>query len=119
MAWTRRNKFGVSPKEERTVDGIVFDSKKEAKRYVALRDMQTLGIITDLKMQVPFEWQSTHESIGGSGDTLITKHKYVADFTYFENGEWVVEDVKGTRTAEYKRKKRIVEHVFGINIKET
>lgn len=37
------------------VDGITFDSKKEAKRYTVLKSLQDDGYIKDLKLQVPFE----------------------------------------------------------------
>ena len=37
------------------IDGITFDSKKEAKRYVELKKKQEEGEITDLRLQVPFE----------------------------------------------------------------
>ena len=38
-----------------TVDGIQFDSAKEAKRYTRLRDMEEEGKIQGLRLQVPFE----------------------------------------------------------------
>ena len=44
---------------------------------------------------------------------------YIADFTYMENGELVVEDVKGVRTDAYKIKKKLMLWVHGIRIKET
>ena len=37
------------------VDGITFDSKKESKRYLELKQMQENGEIHDLQLQVPFE----------------------------------------------------------------
>ena len=92
------------------VDGITFDSKKEADRYVELSIMQKVGTIQGLKMQVPFE--------------LIPKQKgerackYVADFTYIENGEQVVEDVKGKRTPEYVMKRKLMLERHGIRIRE-
>jgi len=92
------------------VDGITFDSKKEADRYVELSIMQKAGTIQGLKTQVPFE--------------LIPKQKgerackYVADFTYTENGEQVVEDVKGKRTPEYVMKRKLMLERHGIRIRE-
>ena len=43
----------------------------------------------------------------------------MADFTYYENGEYVVEDCKGYRTDTYKLKKKLMLWVHGIRIKET
>ena len=93
------------------IDGIRFDSKKEAKRYLELKILEKAGVIKDLRRQVPY--------------VLINKSrygraiKYVADFVYLENGQLVVEDVKGVRTPVYKLKKRLMAEVYGIEVKET
>lgn len=94
------------------LDGIRFDSKKEAERYAELKLLERGGIIKDLKTQVRFE--------------LIPKNKngravyYVCDFAYTENGVLVVEDVKSqpTKTPVYRLKKRLMKEVYGIDIKE-
>ena len=46
--------------------------------------------------------------------------KYIADFTYYENGHLVVEDVKSkaTVTPVYKIKRRLMQEIYGITIKE-
>ena len=73
--------------------------------------LERAGVIKGLKRQVPY--------------VLINKSrygraiKYVADFVYLENGQLVVEDVKGVRTPVYKLKKRLIAEVYGIEIKET
>lgn len=93
------------------VDGYIFDSRKEARRYRELKLLERAGEIDNLQLQVPF---------------ILFKHsmygrvvKYVADFVYIENGQTVVEDVKGFKTGVYKLKKRIMAELFGIVIKET
>jgi hypothetical protein len=94
------------------VDGIKFASKKEATRYVQLKAFERVGIIKNLRLQVPF--------------VIIAKSrygraiKYVADFVYDEDGQMVVEDVKSkaTITPVYKLKKRLVAEVYGIEITE-
>lgn len=117
------------------VDGIVFDSKKEAARYEVLKVLQKSGIITDLRLQVPFvlipeqrapeEWVPYKKPIKGQtgrwkpGKTLERPCVYVADFVYQQDGETVVEDVKGRRTKEYKIKKKLMLYQHGIQIKET
>lgn len=93
-----------------TVNGIVFDSKKEALRYAELLMLESAGAIQNLRRQVPYE--------------LIPKQKgerachYVADFIYDENGGTVVEDVKGVRTDAYKIKRKLMLWRYGIRIRE-
>ncbi len=38
-----------------TVDGITFDSRKEARRYTELKLLERTGKITDLQRQVKFK----------------------------------------------------------------
>ena len=71
-------------------NGIEFDSKKERDRYIELKQLERLGIISDLQLQVPFVLQDGFEFNGKK----ILPIKYIADFTYWENGELVIEDVK-------------------------
>lgn len=86
------------------VDGIKFDSKKEATRYGQLKLMEKAGMITDLKLQVVFE---------------LSVCKYKADFTYYQNDHLVVEDAKGVKTPAYRLKKKMMLNELGIEIKET
>ena len=39
----KKNRFNVSPVEERTLGGVVFASKKEMKRYAELQLLQRAG----------------------------------------------------------------------------
>ena len=111
--WKSSTKTTCKYNNKKTVyDGITFDSKKEAHRYYELKLMERAKVITDLKCQAPF--------------TLIDKSKYgreikyLADFTYYENGLLVVEDVKSsvTKTPLYRLKKRLLAERYGIEIKE-
>lgn len=97
------------------IDGIQFDSAKEAKRYTKLRDMERAGKIQGLRLQVPFELLPSFECDG----VKYRGMKYVADFVYFRNGRQVVEDCKGFRTTEYKLKKKLMAYVNHINIEES
>lgn len=100
-----------SVKEE--VDGIVFHSKKEASRYRQLKLMERAKAIQDLKLQVAFPLIKKSEH----GREI----KYIADFVYYDNGHLVVEDVKSraTVTPVYKLKRRLMQEMYGITIKET
>lgn len=91
------------------VEGIKFDSKAEARRWVELRAMEAAGAITALRRQVSFPIR-----VNG---VLICRYR--ADFVYVENGSRVVEDVKGMKTAAYRLKFKLMKAIFGITILET
>lgn len=97
------------------VDGFEFDSAKEAKRYVKLRNMQEVGRIRGLCMQVPFEILPSFECDG----VKYRGMRYIADFVYYRDGKVVVEDCKGFKTAEYKMKKKLMAYLNHINIEES
>lgn len=95
-------------------NGIEFDSKKERDRYIELRKLEITGIISDLQLQVPFVLQDSFEF----NDKKILPIKYIADFTYWENGELVIEDVKGKKTAVYELKKKMFMYRYKKYIRE-
>lgn len=107
--------------------GIQFDSKREAERYQELKTLEAQGKIHDIKLQVKFVLipaQREPDTVGVKGGIIKGKLierevTYRADFTYFtEDGTFVVEDVKGMRTPEYKIKKKLMLYMCGIRIKE-
>lgn len=108
------------------IDGIVFDSKKEATRYCELKLMERAGQIKNLELQKPFELipsqrePSTMSKTGKEklGRVIENPVRYVADFVYMENGKTVVEDTKGFRTKDYVIKRKLMLYVYGIRIKE-
>ena len=111
------------------VDGIVFHSKKEARRYRELLLLEKAGVISQLELQKSFELipaqHETFERYGKTGKRLkdgnrcIEKAvKYVADFTYIQDGKIVVEDTKGFKTKDYIIKRKLMLYVHGIRIKE-
>lgn len=87
----RRNKYGNRKTE---LDGITFDSKKEAQRYAELCMLQKAGMISDLERQVRFE---IVPKVKGNGESSRVRF-YVADFTYTQEGQKVIEDVKSPAT---------------------
>lgn len=98
-----------------TIDGIEFDSAREAKRYTRLRAMEDEGKIQHLRLQVPFELVPSFECDG----VKYRGMKYIADFVYYRDGKQVVEDTKGVKTAEYKLKKKLMAYVNHVNIEES
>lgn len=99
-----------------SVDGILFDSTKEAKRYKELSLLLRAGEIQDLRLQVEYIL-IPNQYIDGKLVERATK--YIADFVYTENDKEVVEDAKGVRTDVYKIKKKLMLSQYGIRIKET
>lgn len=104
--------------EPTVVDGIRFDSKKEATRYQDLVLLEKSGDIRSLARQRRFE-------------LAVNKIKicdYVCDFEYFEFDRasgvwtWIVEDVKSPATrklAAYRYKKKLMLAIWRVPIRET
>lgn len=97
------------------VNNITFDSKHEAERYIELQTLLKTGVISDLRLQVPYELIPTMKL---NGETFRSS-KYVADFVYKDkNGNEIVEDAKGMKTDVYKLKKKLMAYVHHIVIQE-
>jgi hypothetical protein len=93
------------------VKGVLFSSKKEAKRYEQLLLLLKSGEITDLQTQVKFVLIPKTDK--------FRETSYIADFTYFEGREFIVEDVKGFITDVFKIKRKLFYYVHKILIRET
>jgi hypothetical protein len=93
------------------VGDIVFDSKKEAARYMLLRDMEKQGKISDLNIQVKIP-------ITVQGVKICT---YIADFRYSDGKQYITEDVKSEITRKnpvYRLKKKLIKALYNIEITE-
>lgn len=110
--WSGRSKYHAN---RTTVDGITFDSRKEADRYLVLKGMEEDGSIEDLRRQVRYELVPAFDVDGRHYRPVY----YVADFVYVEDGKDVVEDVKGMRTDVYRLKSKLFARRYGMSIKET
>lgn len=97
------------------VDGIVFDSAREARRWRELRFLEDVGEITDLRRQVPFTLVPAQRVGKNVVERAVT---YKADFVYNEAGETVVEDTKGVRTKDYIIKRKLMLWLHGIRVRE-
>lgn len=125
MAWNNRtrSKYGAKKVE---YNGMVFDSKRECRRYKELEILQQIGAISELRTQVKFVLipaQREADTVGKRGGiikgNLIEREvSYIADFVYVENDKTVVEDAKGMRTPEYILKRKMMLYFYGIRIKE-
>lgn len=104
------------------IDGIKFDSKKEAKRYRDLLLMQRAGEISDLELQPKFELIRGVKFAGTNRAKPAIR--YFADFAYTDTktGKRIVEDVKSPVTKEkpsYKMKRHMMLAIHGIEVLET
>ena len=102
----RRSKYG---NHRVVIDGLTFDSKREACRWLQLVEDERAGRITSLERQVRFPLD-----IAG-----IHVCDYVADFVFIRDGRRVVEDAKGMKTPAYRLKKKMMLAIHGIEIEET
>jgi hypothetical protein len=90
------------------IDMYVFDSIAESKRYKELALLQRAKKIENLQLQPKFLLQ---ESFKKNGKTY-RKIEYIADFMYEENGQVIVEDVKGKETEVFKLKHKLFEKKY-------
>ena len=127
-ATQRESKYGA---EKTVVDGITFDSRKEANRWCELRMLERAGEIKNLRRQVEYvlipekREPPTVGKRGGvkEGRVIQKAVKYKADFVYeSKDGKTIVEDVKGYKGggayAVFAIKKKLMREVFGIDVHE-
>jgi hypothetical protein len=139
-------KYGNVPTRSKHT-GRTFQSKLEAGREPALIALQNVGAISDLRYQVPFRLElyatgavdallEVIESVALTQADVANKYtaiprlavairrsrrcvaKYVADFTYQQDGSLVVEDPKGARTPTYKIKRELMILAHDVEIIE-
>ena len=97
-----KNKYNA---RKTRVDDITFDSIKEAKRYMGLKMLRDMGDVLHFHRQVIFDLP------GG-----VT---YRCDFQVFwADGRVTYEDVKGKKTKEFIKTKKMVEALYPVIIQE-
>ena len=99
------------------IDGIIFDSKKEAEYYKNLLLLKQAGEVVDIKLQPEFELQEGYIKDGAK----IRPIKYIADFlVVYKDGRVEIIDTKGYRKDKvYLLKKKLFHYKFkGLTIKE-
>lgn len=97
------------------VDGITFDSKKEAEYYCNLKLLKQAGEIKDFGLQPRYELQPTFRKNG----TTYKSITYVADFVIVNNdGTTEIIDIKGVETQVFKIKQKLFEYMYpDLNLK--
>lgn len=99
------------------IDGVRFDSVREAKRWQELKMLESAGKISQLERQVPYELA---HAVRLSGEKRLKPAiRYVADFRYFDCEEYayVVEDTKGHQTEAFRIKRHLMKSVHGIDVR--
>jgi hypothetical protein len=92
------------------IDGIIFDSKLEAKRYTELKMLEKNEYIKELKLQPSYDLIPSFKK----GNKIYRKTTYRADFSYYDNklNKTIIEDTKGFKTPVYMLKKKLFEYIY-------
>ena len=100
-----------------TVNGIVFDSHREARRYQELQLLLRAGEISQLEMQKKYTLIPAQKKPSGGTERAVT---YTADFVYIDNrtGKETVEDAKGMKTQQYIIRRKLMLYIHGIEVIE-
>lgn len=93
------------------VQGQVFDSKKEHKRSIELKELERGGLISDLRPQVRYQ------IIPKQPEFKERAAHYIADFVYVDTatGRTVIEDVKSNFTRKnptYILKRKLMKQIY-------
>jgi len=130
MAWRNYKSGSKYHSQKVSIAQEIFDSKKEARRWLELKNMESHGLISGLQRQKKFLLiPSQHEPdrVGPRGGKIkgkLLEHEvaYYADFCYTDaqTGEYIVEDAKSsiTRTKEYIIKRKMMLYIHHIRIRE-
>lgn len=91
------------------IDGIRFDSKREAAYYGELKLREKAGEVGGVELQKRFQ------ILGPTGVLVCV---YVADFAFWDHREdrFRIIDVKGVETKEFKLKRKMMRAFNGIEI---
>lgn len=109
-----RNKYR---NQKTIIDGVTFDSKREALYFLKLKALEAAGDIKSLKCQVKFDFPVNGQVLKYVDSNRVMK--YIADFEYFDMyGNRKVVDVKGMKTRDYLIKKALMMACHGIEIEE-
>ena len=118
------------------VDGMVFDSRKEAARYRELKLLERAGLIRDLERQVKFvlipeqrepdtiDYSKSKHGRRVRGRIIERECAYIADFRYFdcEADKVIIEDVKGLKSGTayevFKIKRKLMLYLYNIKVRE-
>lgn len=103
------------------VDGILFDSKREANRYKELRLLEKAGEIKNLELQKRYDFEINGVKLGFYKADFVYREKVYEDYHGLTTSQLFarVEDCKGFKTPVYRLKKKLMKAIHGIDILET
>ena len=112
--------LGIEPEskyknKKAVVDGIEFDSRKEANYYAELKLLQKVGEIEKIELQPEFELLPRFRKNGKTYRPI----KYIADFKVtYTDGRVEIVDVKGHKTEVFRLKEKLFEYQYSdLNLK--
>lgn len=113
----RRSKYNARKVE---IDGLRFDSQKEARRYRELRLREMAGEIVMLECHPRYALVAVHDVASQRDLDIVPVGRYTPDFRYVtREGEVVIEDVKGVKTEAYRLRKRLFEaNYYPLTVRE-
>ncbi|MQX89155.1 DUF1064 domain-containing protein [Sinorhizobium meliloti] len=91
-----------------TVDGIKFDSKREAQIYSSLKQLERAGQVYEVELQKPY-------ALTVNGQLVCT---YKADFAFYDaiQKRNRVVDIKGVATRDFNIKRKLMRAIYGIDV---
>lgn len=91
-----------------TVDGITFDSKREAQFYSLLKQLERVGQVSQIELQKRYP-------LAVNGETVCT---YFADFAFHDaiQERYRVVDIKGVVTKDFSIKRKLMRAIHGIEV---
>ena len=102
----KSNKYNA---QKITVDGITFDSKREADYYCELKILKMAKQVKFFELQPVFVFQATFINNGKRHWAI----KYKADFKVtYADGRVEIVDTKGYETKEFKLKRKMFEERY-------
>jgi len=91
-----------------TVDGIRFDSKREAQYYSSLKQLERAGQVFEVELQKPY-------ALTVNGQLVCT---YRCDFAFYDaiQKRNRVVDIKGVATKDFNIKRKLMRAIYGIDV---
>jgi hypothetical protein len=91
-----------------TVDGIKFDSKREAQFYSSLKQLERAGQVSQIELQKRYP-------LSVNGHAVCS---YLADFAFHDaiQGRYRVVDIKGVLTKDFSIKRKLMRAIHGIEV---
>lgn len=102
--------------EKVVIDGMTFDSRREAKRWSDLKILERAGKIEHLCRQVTYNLVCGVKLHGAKRARPAIR--YIADFVYQDDdGYVVIEDAKGFDTSEARLKRHLMLALRGLEVR--